>query len=295
MVKGNKSKFIHLTDVHVVGEGKTMYGSDPAKRLAGAVESINAEHADAEFAVIGGDLTHWGGTEEYEAVKKAVSGLKIPLILMVGNHDAVPELRRHFSDAFDDGNGFVQGVWRTDAGKCLFLQTLQEGVHSGHYCEKRQAWLKAQLDADDNPVFLFMHHPPFEVGIVGMDGSRMLDSEALWSILEPHRARIRHLFFGHIHRPIFGSWRGVPVSCMRSTNQQLALDLRDETENPDIRRVPGNMEEPAYGVVLADRDTVIVHMHEYRRRTPEFLFIPPADQREGRGYAHDMKLEGFEG
>ena len=194
-----------------------------------------------------------------------------------------------------EGAGFVQGVWRTDAGKCLFLQTLQEGVHSGHYCEKRQAWLKAQLDADDDPVFLFMHHPPFEIGIVGMDGSRMLDSEALWSILEPHQTRIRHLFFGHIHRPIFGSWRGVPVSCMRSTNQQLALDLRDQTENPDIMRVPGNMEEPAYGVVLADRDTVIVHMHEYRRRTPEFLFIPPPDNREGRSYALDMKLEGFAG
>jgi len=68
---------------------------------------------------------------------------------------------------------------------------------------------------------------------------------------------------------------------------------KDASENPDIMRVPGNLEEPAYGVVLADRDTVIVHMHEFLKRSPQFLLIPPPD-RPGKDYALTMKHEGWE-
>jgi len=286
-------KFIHLTDPHVIGKGMTFYGSDPARRLEAAVASINDEHADAAFAVVTGDLTHWGEEQEYRAFAEQISKLSIPYHLMAGNHDVTAEMRRHFPDLFDDGNGFVQGICGTPVGTCLFLDTHQDDKHPGYYCEKRRAWLAEQLAADDEPVFLFMHHPPFKVGIAGMDPSRMLDSETLWAVLEPHRSRIRHLFFGHIHRPISGSWRGIPISCMRATNQQLALDLsQDATENPDIMRVPGNLEEPAYGVILADEDIVIVHMHEFLKRSPHFMLIPPPD-RPGRDYALMMNHDGW--
>ncbi|MEM8803578.1 MAG: metallophosphoesterase, partial [Pseudomonadota bacterium] len=55
-------KFIHLTDTHVVGSG-LLYGQDPAERLAEAVTSINAEHSDAEFVIVTGDMTHWGDAD----------------------------------------------------------------------------------------------------------------------------------------------------------------------------------------------------------------------------------------
>ena len=51
-------KFIQLTDTHVIAEG-LLYGQDPAERLAMAVASINAEHADAAFVILTGDMTHW--------------------------------------------------------------------------------------------------------------------------------------------------------------------------------------------------------------------------------------------
>ena len=40
-------KFIHLTDTHVIGGGRRLFGADPARRLTLAVESINRDHADA--------------------------------------------------------------------------------------------------------------------------------------------------------------------------------------------------------------------------------------------------------
>ncbi|MDB4170329.1 hypothetical protein N9747_10080 [Planktomarina sp.] len=57
-------KFIHLTDTHVIGDG-LLYGQDPAARLGAAVASINAEHGDAGFVVLTGDMTHWGDAAAY--------------------------------------------------------------------------------------------------------------------------------------------------------------------------------------------------------------------------------------
>ena len=53
-------KFIHLTDTHVISGNQTLYGASPLNRLELAVDSINAEHDDAEYVIITGDLTHWG-------------------------------------------------------------------------------------------------------------------------------------------------------------------------------------------------------------------------------------------
>ena len=51
-------KFIHLTDTNLTLPGNTLYDLNPLTRLQAAVESINSEHADADFCVITGDLTH---------------------------------------------------------------------------------------------------------------------------------------------------------------------------------------------------------------------------------------------
>ena len=81
-------KFIHLTDTHVIGGDRTLYGANPARRLALAVDSINTEHGDADFTVVTGDLTHWGDADAYAAFEAQIRRLSMPLVLMVGNHDA---------------------------------------------------------------------------------------------------------------------------------------------------------------------------------------------------------------
>jgi hypothetical protein len=43
-------KFIHLTDTHVIGGGRMLYGANPARWLARAGDSINTEHGDAAFS-----------------------------------------------------------------------------------------------------------------------------------------------------------------------------------------------------------------------------------------------------
>jgi hypothetical protein len=100
-----------------------------------------------------------------------------------------------------------------------------------------------------------MHHPPFAVGIPSMDQYALHNPETFWSVIAPHRARIRHLLFGHLHRPIGGSWHGIPFSCTAAPNHQIALDLA--TLRGD--QVPGCREPAGYSVILIDDERVVVH------------------------------------
>lgn len=262
-------KFIHLTDTHVIGGGRLLYGADPARRLAQAVDSINAEHADAAFVIVTGDLTHWGDAPAYEAFAAQIARLSMPVHLMVGNHDHTPDFAARFPDAPRDPYGFVQFSFDTGFGRAICLDTSTPGSHAGSLCPQRLDWLAQQLTTP-GPVLLFMHHPPFAVGIAGMDRIMLQDAEALHAVLAPHTARIRHLFFGHLHRAVFGNWRGISYSCMRGLNHQVALNL-----SPDARGLPADLAAPAYGVVLLNDDCVTVHLHDFTDRSPRFTLHPP--------------------
>lgn len=280
-------KFIHLTDTHVIGGGGTLYGADPARRVRLAVDSINSEHPDAAFVIVTGDLTHWGDPAAYAAFFAEIDRLSVPVKLMVGNHDDTPALARARPDLPRDADGFVQTSFETPHGRGLVLDTRTAGQPHGRYCARRSAWLAAQLEADDAPVMIFMHHPPLDLGLAGMDAIRLLDDAAFAEVLRPHAARIRHIFFGHVHRAIFGSWQGIPFSCMRGTNHQVAFDPRAGADC-----VPGSLEAPAYGVVTLSSASVVVHMHEFADRSPRFD-LPAPEGRDEAEYALSMRHEGW--
>jgi len=116
----------------------------------------------------------------------------------------------------------------------------------------------------DQPVIIFIHHPPFKVRLKRMDDISLLEPRLFVDAIAG-RKNIRHMFFGHLHRPLAGSWRGIPVSTLRATSHQVALDFVIEG------RIPGSHEPPAYGVVLLEEDQMIVHMHDFLDRTNTFL------------------------
>lgn len=258
-------KFIHLTDTHVVGDGK-LYGEDPAERLRAAVASINSEHGDAEFVVLTGDMTHRGDAAAYARFSQEIRAFSMPVHLMVGNHDDTSAFAKAFPDTSRDQNGFVQTGFDTGYGRFLLLDTKDATTHAGAYCSARRDWLAHELDGTDGSVSLFMHHPPFPTGIAAMDRIMLQDAEAFYDVIAPHKSRIRHLFFGHVHRAIFGNWRGISYSCMRGLNHQVALDL-----GGGAGRITGNFEPPAYGVVMLTENQVTVHLHDFTDASRPFF------------------------
>ena len=253
-------KLIHITDTHLVKPGERLYGLDPQARLEACVADINRHHADADLCVITGDLTHWGEPEAYALLRDCLAPLAVPLHLVIGNHDDRDAFLDAFPETPTDDDGFVQSARDTAVGRFLFLDTVQPGTHAGHYCKARLAWLDAQLaDArrDEQPAYLFMHHPPFAVHLRPLDAVGLLDAEPLRALVKPHAANIRHLFFGHVHRPISGSWCGIPFTTLRGTNHQCWLDFTATD------MIPGSHEPPAYAIALMDGEATVVHFHDY--------------------------------
>jgi 3',5'-cyclic AMP phosphodiesterase CpdA len=216
--------------------------------------------------VITGDLAHRGEVGAYALLREHLARLAMPVWLIVGNHDLRANLRAVFADAPRDGDGFVQCVVNTPVGLFILLDTLEEGQNWGSFCARRRAWLQAALrSAQQSPVFLFMHHPPFDCGIPCLDRIGLRDGAAFAETLRGHP--VRHLFFGHYHRPVTGSWRGIPFSTMRGTNHQVPLDFLT------VDYVPKSHEPPAYAVVFIEAEQVTVHFHDYLDRS-----VIPYDQ-----------------
>lgn len=257
--------FLHLTDPHLPPPGGTVFGLDTAPRLAAAIADIAGRHgpgsaAPAAFAVVTGDLVRDGEPAAYARLRVMLAGLPCPAHLLLGNHDSRAAFRAAFPEAPVDPHGFVQAAFPSPAGLCLLLDTHEPGRAEGRLCPQRLGWLAERLAeggaAGGSPVLLFLHHPPLPVGIPAMDAIGLLEAEALWEVLAPHRARIRHLFHGHLHRPIAGSWRGIPLSSLRGTGFEVALDFA-AGQVVATERGP-----PCYALVRVQGEHIITHTRD---------------------------------
>jgi 3',5'-cyclic AMP phosphodiesterase CpdA len=266
-------KLIQISDLHFVPPGMLLYGLDPRARLEAAIADINEHHGDAELCLFTGDLADRGTPEAYDALRETLAELQVPFRLMIGNHDSRSNFQSAFPEAPRDEHGFVQTVVATGAGDIILLDTNEPGTHAGRFCAQRQAWLKARLaETAGQPICIFMHHPPLDIGIPGMDIIGLEDKQDFAAAVTgagAGQAKIRHIFFGHVHRPMSGSWRGIPYASLRSLVHQVPLDLVSETLEP-FEQTP-----PAYNVIILNGEDTVVHHHEFLNDTR----LPPDTER----------------
>ena len=212
-------KLIWLSDLHFVAEGDVL-GHDPRVRVQAAIDFINRHHADSDLCVLSGDLVNRGTLEDYGALAERLSGLNLPVLPMVGNHDDRQLLRAALSLPEDGMADFVQYAVQTAQGMIICLDTQKPGSDGGELCAERRAWLQDVLRTHaDTPAYLFMHHPPMALGLPMQDVDKLDDGEGVLDLICGH-ANVRHLFIGHVHRPITGTVKGIPFATMRSVLYQ---------------------------------------------------------------------------
>lgn len=278
-------KFIHLTDPHIIVSPQKLFGADVHEHLRRAVDSINRKFGDAKMCMITGDLTHWGEAGAYAELTEILSGLNMPWYLLMGNHDERATLQAAMPDLPWSPDGFLHYTVETDVGVFLALDTLDDGRNNGRMCEVRLRWLRERLletQADGRDVFLFMHHPPMDIGIHAMNLIGMVNGSDMAAVLQGF-THIRHMFFGHLHRTCHGSWRGIPFSTVKATCYQVALEIN---QSPAL---VCTHENPAYAVVLVGDDSVVIHDHsymeedkvfDYERGWPDDADTPPDHQKD---------------
>jgi len=260
-------QFVMLTDTHFVAQGRCLYGLDLEGRLKTAVEIINRKHPKIAFLIITGDLVHWGEEAAYRNLADALRGCSAPVILMMGNHDRRAPFLAVFPHADQDGAGFVQCVRQLDDATIITLDSLDEEAPNdeGLLCRHRLTFLEQALTAapKDKPVLLFQHHPPFDTGLKSMDRIKLRNWEDEWAVISRTR-RPDYLFTGHVHRPIAGSWNGVPFHIQRGLGHQVAFDF----ETTD--HTPGSHEPPDYTLVTVKDATIVIHQSSFLYDGPRF-------------------------
>jgi 3',5'-cyclic-AMP phosphodiesterase len=259
-------KIVHVTDLHLVAPGETLWGLDPFARFDACLADIAQYHADAAFVAISGDLVDRGEEAAYRLLRERLQNFPLPAHLMLGNHDS----REAFHGVFG-GSGFVQSSAEEAGAVFLFLDTLKGPRSSaGLYDADRRAWLKQALaGAAGKPVFIFMHHPPFDIGHPLMDMIKLEETDTFAELLQGHD--VRHIFFGHAHRTISGQWHGIPFSALPSLNHQLPLTAESV---PTVY----SDEPPMYSVVLIGKSQTIVHSDAFMNR--KAAAMRPEDERE---------------
>ena len=261
-------KLLQITDSHLVAPGETLYGLDPAQRLADTLRTAAADHPDAAAILLTGDLADTGDPQAYRVLRTLLHDVDLPVHLMLGNHDSRIGFVEVFGTDRLDANGFLQAAFRIDDHWILLLDTLDEdGVH-GSLAGGRLDWLDRRLaEAGDAPVLLFMHHPPSILHTPNFRSFDLRESEPFLDLVARH-GNVRHMAFGHMHLSVSGSLRGIPFSVSRGTCQHIVLDLA-QNGRPDFVAAA-----PAYDLLLVDDGSVVVHRIGGLDRLP---VIRPAD------------------
>ncbi|MEM7742349.1 MAG: phosphodiesterase [Pseudomonadota bacterium] len=259
-------KLLQLTDIHLTTPGHTIGGRDPNANFERALDHALSHHPDAEAVVVTGDLSDWGELADYQRLKQTIATRAVPVHPCIGNHDDRATFLQVFPELADE-NGFVQRVVPLSHGTAILLDTWAPGTHAGSFCASRAMWLDQRLADADGPVFLFMHHNPVPTHVAPVDRIMLQDPGRLGNVVARHRTKLGHIFFGHCHVPIAGSFHGVPISAPRGTNHAGWMNFGEGTllTSSDLPE--------AYAVVIVDGASITVHMVEY-------------------GYAGPIRVEG---
>lgn len=224
------SLIAQISDTHIRLPGQLIEGRvDTFAYLSVCIDRINALPQKPDLVVASGDLADTGSAEEYRRVKAELERLAMPYCVMPGNHDLRAPMREVFRGTAAlpvPENGHLQYAIELAELRVLCLDTLDQGKEGGWLCIDRLDWLHDELAASRKPAMIFLHHPPFDCGIPGMDAIRLGNPEQLAEALAEHD-HVIGLASGHVHRSAFTQWAGLPACICPSPAHQIHLDMSE--------------------------------------------------------------------
>lgn len=149
-----RSKCRNKDTLRFVVTGDTQGWYDELRAL---VKDVNKHNVD--FVIHGGDVTNYGATHEFERQRKILDGLKVPYVVLIGNHDCLGTGIEVYKKMFGDTNfSFIAGNVKF---VCLNTNALEydysEPIPDFDYME-------TELDKDIGEyerTVICMHAPPF--------------------------------------------------------------------------------------------------------------------------------------
>ena len=263
-----------LSDFHARPHGRPAYGIvDTNAAIREAIDAVLAMEPRPDCVLVTGDLSDCGLAEEYGIVREQLARLPMPVYVVPGNHDRRESFAAELGQdlPYLPKSGFLHYTVEDFPVRLIGLDTVIAGEDGGEICAEREAWLAERLaEGQGRPTLIFMHHPPFAVGVDGMDIMPCRVSPSFVDLIARH-PEIERVLCGHYHRPIQLRFAGTIGYVVPGTANQVALDLRAGTENMFV------MEPPAIAIHVWKPGTgVVSHLQpigDYGPRRP-FLLDP---------------------
>lgn len=231
-----------ISDCHVTIDGKA-YGKAPSNdALINAVNYLNTLAPAPDTVIVTGDITDNGLEEEFAIAADILGQLRAPLLIVPGNHDNRANMRSAFASLAclkaEHPDGPVRYVDNTLPIQLVGMDSTCPPRHGGGLTRDDLCWLE-QVLAENRPSMVFMHHPPFSVGIGNMDAEGFVNAAQLEEVLA-RRPNVIRLCLGHMHRPVLRTFGRCTACIAPSTGLQLVLDLTADAPSQFILE-PGGL------------------------------------------------------
>jgi len=267
-----------ITDLHVRPRGRAANRVAETNMMTErAVDVLNALRPRPDVVLITGDLVDCGIIEEYRQLKAILRRFELPYLMVPGNHDRRDNLKAAFADhpTIVADADFVQYAVDDYPVRLIALDTVVPGKGEGALCARRLDFLaQALAQRTDKPTVIFMHHPPFECGIVHMDRIRLIEGADRMAQIVGQHPNVARILCGHHHRPIQTLFAGTLASISPGVTHQVALDLTEDHEGALV------LEPPAYQLHRYRPQTGIVSHTAYVERYPGPFPFLAADPNE---------------
>lgn len=184
-----------ISDIHASPDSPSLLAFERA------IDWLKAFRPDA--FVLTGDLVDDGWQQGYRQIAESLNALDFPTYLLPGNGDDQSVMRAELAEV---------GNWAGAAGPMHFRAALNDttlvGVdvtvtgQSHGDIRPHLSWLKSTLADVAAPFLLFMHQPPFGIGIEVLDQVRCRNDDDLFELLNAGRSPPLGILCGHVHRPV---------------------------------------------------------------------------------------------
>ncbi len=183
-----------VSDMHIGASDVFFKGINVRQQFLKILKVLAKKRLD--LLILSGDLAALEGEPEaYTWLKQVLETFPYPYILMAGNHDHVGRMQMIFDLPENDiSQGMLYFSRKFSGKRLIFLDS------ASYRIPKRQLeWLSNELAMCEEPVLLFVHHPPLLCECQFMDERHPLQNiEEVWQTLDQF-PQVEHIFCGHYH------------------------------------------------------------------------------------------------
>lgn len=196
-IKNDAFTLLQFSDLHLFAQPeKYVHDICPEQSFLKVFEQAIETHPAIDLILLTGDLAEDPVDTVYNRLKERLSGYKIPIVCLPGNHDNYPVMMKIFSQPPMTCNKLTRlGNWQIIA-----LNSQIVGEKQGMIAAPEMAFLQDTLrSSKDYFSVIALHHHCIPTGSSWMDHMQLEQSEQFLKTLKNYNS-IKLILFGHTHQ-----------------------------------------------------------------------------------------------